>query len=51
MDASFLLTVEVFLFTVCLFDLRRGNRKLKIPDPISGRGGTVSTKDQTDFLP
>ena len=27
----------------------RVNRKHKIPNPISGRGGTASRKDQTDF--
>ena len=37
-DASFLLTVEVFLLTVRLFYLRWGNRKQKRPNPISGRG-------------
>ena len=37
-DASFLLTVEVFLLTVRLFHLRWGNRKQKRPNPISGRG-------------
>ena len=62
-DASFLLTVEIFLLTVHLFYLRWGNRKQKRPNPItgqgdrkqkrpnliSGQGGTVSKKDQTDF--
>ena len=37
-DAFFLLTVEVFLITVCFSYLRWGNRKQKKPDPISGRG-------------
>ena len=37
-DASFLLTVEVFLLTVRLFHLQWGNRKQKRPNPISGRG-------------
>ena len=37
-DASFLLTVEVFLLTVRLFYLRWGNRKQKRPNPISGQG-------------
>ena len=36
-DASFLLTVEVFLLTVRLFYLRWGNRKQKGPNPISGQ--------------
>ena len=60
----FLLTVEVFMLTVRLFCLRRGNHKQKKrPNPISGRGGelqvkkrpnrfpTVSRKDQTLFQP
>ena len=47
MDASFLLTVEVFLLTVRLFYLRWGNRKLKRPNRFS----TVSKKDQTKFQP
>ena len=38
LDASFLLTVEVFSLTVRLFYLRWGNRKQKRPNPISGRG-------------
>ena len=38
MDASLLLTVEVFLLTFHLFDLWWGNRKQKRPNPISGRG-------------
>ena len=38
-DASFLLTVEVFLLTVRLVYLRWGNRKQKRPNPISGQGG------------
>ena len=37
-DASFLLTVEVFLLTVRLFYLRRANRKEKRPNLISGGG-------------
>ena len=35
LDASFLLTVEVFLLTVRLFYLRWGNRNQKRPNPIS----------------
>ena len=64
-DASFLLTIEVFLLTVRLFTyggktvsrkdqtelLDRGNNKQKRPNPISGQFGTVSRKDQTDLLP
>ena len=46
-DASFLLTVEVFLLTVRLFCLRWGNCKQKRPDAIFRTGGTVSKKDQT----
>ena len=49
MDASFLVTSEVLLLTVGLFCLRWGNRKQKRPTPLSGWGGTVSKKDQTDF--
>ena len=49
MDASFLLTVEVFLLTVRLFYLRWGNRKQKRPNLISRPRGTVSKKDQTDY--
>ena len=64
-DASFLLTVEVFLLTVRLFTYGggtvskkdqtqfpdRGNRKQERPNLISGRGVTVSKKDQTNFQP
>ena len=38
LDASFLLTVEIFLPTVRLFYLRWGKRKQKRPKPVSGRG-------------
>ena len=50
-DASFLLTIEVFLLTVRRFYLLWGNREQKRPNPISGRGGIVSKKDQTNFPP
>ena len=63
LDASFLLTVEVFCLRFVFFtygggtvgkkDLTRfpdgGKRKQKRPNLISGRGGAVSKKDQTDF--
>ena len=48
-DASFLLTIEVFLLTVRLFYLRWGNRKQKRPNPISGGGGNRKQKDPTYF--
>ena len=41
--------VEVFLLIVYLFYLRWGSLKQKRPNPISGREGTVSRKDQPIF--
>ena len=38
MDLSLLLTIEVFLHTVCFFTYGGGSVSKK-PDPISGRGG------------
>ena len=37
-DASFLLTVEVFLLKVRLFNLQWASRKQERPNLISGRG-------------
>ena len=63
LDASFLLTVEVFLLTVRLFYLwwrtvsqkdqthfpEGGNRKQKLPNLIAGPGGAVSKKTKPIF--
>ena len=65
MDASFLLTVEVFYLRFVFFTYGGGtvskkdqtqfpdggNREQKRPNLISGLGETVSKKDQTDFPP
>ena len=60
-DASFLLTIGVFLLTVRLFYLQWGNRKQKRPNPISGQGDPEvkrpnrifnrKEEDQTEFQP
>ena len=49
MDASFLLTVEVFVLTVRLFCLQWGNRRQKKTKPSFQTGGTLSKEDQPIF--
>ena len=48
-EASFLLTVEVFLLTVRLFYLRWGNCRQRRPNQTSGQGGAVSKKTKPIF--